>query len=343
MALLFADSFDHYATADIETKWTTNTNFAISANGRNSTSSLSMTVNGASPRSITKTVSPAGNTNTIIIGAAFKCALNAIQEVFSIWDSAVEHVSLSVDTAGVMKVFRGSSAGTLLGTCSGALSSGVYAYIELKVLISDTVGTVEVRVNGSTVLGPLTSQDTRNAGNASWTGIQLCNQGSNTTSWATHYDDLVIMDSTGAVNNDFMGDVRIKAQLPSTGNGSNTDFTPSTGTDHGALVDEATPNTSDYNSSNTAGQRDTYNYPSLGLSGTVKAVQTVMYWGKSDGGIRTVAPVHRISGVNYDGTAVGIGTAFTYFMQVYETSPATAAAWTTTEINSTETGGKVVT
>ena len=41
MALLFMDSFDHYATADITEKWTASTGtFAIGAYGRNSTNGL---------------------------------------------------------------------------------------------------------------------------------------------------------------------------------------------------------------------------------------------------------------------------------------------------------------
>jgi len=355
MALLFCDSFDHYATADITTKWASTVtggaagNATINAVGRNSTSAARIAYSGGGnangPNIASRTLPVSGA--TVIMGAAVSVSTllaAARNGIFVVYDGTTAQLAVKVNSDGTLSVLRGDTAtGTVLGTTSSGISTGSFFYIEFKALIDPTVGTYEIKINGTSALSG-SGANTRNSSASQWTRVGLGKEGGNTPGASANIDidDFYVCDGSGANNNTYLGDVRVKAQLPSTGNGTNADFTCSTGTDHGALVDETTPNTSDYNSSSTVNHRDTYNFATLGLSGTVKAVQTSLYTAKSDAGTRTVAPVHRISGANYDGTTVSLGTSFTYQLQVYETSPATAAAWTTTEINAAETGIKLV-
>jgi len=75
--------------------------------------------------------------------------------------------------------------------------------------------------------------------------------------------------------------------------------------------------------------------------GTVKAVQTTPYMRAEVGGVRTVVPTFRISGVDYDRTGQILGASWGYVTEMHPTSPATSAAWTVAEIDAAEFGVKV--
>lgn len=354
MAGVFLDSFDHYATANLLEKWTAgnlstfSTTITIASGGRNSTSGLKVTwadVNAFV--NVRKTVAPSGS--TVIFGFALNAstlsATSKANQLVSVWDGSTVQFCVKINSDGTLTLVRGSfNTGTDLGTTSAGISTGAFYYIEVKVVLATgATGSYEIRVNNTTVLTG-SSVQTANSGTTNWSVLRMFSDATvnhlATGNWIV--DDLYLLDGSTGVNNDFLGDGRCMMELPNTGNGANAAWTPSTGTDHGALVDENPPNTSDYNSSNTAGQRDTYVYPALGVTGTVKMVQTCLYTKKSDAGARTIAPVHRISGVNYDGAAVSPSTSVGYLLQVYDQSPATAAAWTVSEIDGAETGIKLV-
>ncbi len=356
MAGLFLDGWDHYATADLLTKWNTQITGGAagsvsiqSAAGRNGTGAFRLGYlgggNSTGPNLGSRTLSVSGA--TAILGAAITVSsLTSASKlgIFEVVDGTTVQVSVKINSDGTFTVLRGDvSTGTVLGTSSTALSAGTYGYLELKTLIDPTVGTYELRLNNASILTG-TGANTRNSAASQWTRVGLGKSGGNTPGATCNmdFDDFYVCDGSGGVNADFLGDGRVIMKLPNTGNGTNAAWTPSTGTDHGALVDENPPNTSDYNSSNTPGQRDTYTYPTLGVTGVVKMVQPCLYCFKSDAGARSVAPVHYISAVNYDGTTVNPSTSASYLLQVYDQSPASGTTWTTTEINAMETGIKLV-
>jgi hypothetical protein len=140
------------------------------------------------------------------------------------------------------------------------------------------------------------------------------------------------------VNNDFLGDHRIVCRVASSGNGTHTDWAPSTGSDRGALVDDNPPDVADYVASGTVGDRVTFNFAALGLAGTVKAVQTAPLMKADLAGVRTSAPAFRISGNDYDGSGYALGSDWSYQLEVHTTNPATVAAWTVSEIDGAEIG-----
>ena len=340
MALLFVDSFDHYATADILQKWTTKDDtIEIGAYGRNSTNGLRCS--GGNADEVNVVYTRTANTNTCIVGFAFKWVTHtgAALSILDIRDSATTHVALLLDNTGILTVYRGLGT-TLLGTTSATLASGTYYYIELKVAIHDTTGTVDVQVNGSNVLS-LTGQDTRNGAAAQWTSICLGNAINNTSNKTFDYDDFYLADSSGATNNDLLGPIRVKAILPD-GAGASTDFTPSAGSNFQNVDEASTDGDTTYNSESTAGDHDTYTYAALGLSGTVKGVQTNLMVRSDGAGSETIAPMVRISSTDYQGTTANVTTSYADSRQVYETSPATAAAWTVAEIDGAEFGIKLV-
>jgi hypothetical protein len=342
MALLFIDGFDHSGTttAAHTTKWTSAGNATLVASPVR-TGTGAMRLAGAAGGTALARSLPAP-TPPGVVGFAFQKNgdLGASRALCVLQEGAIDHVGLGITPAGLLFVFRGTTA-TVLQTGTTALLSNTWYYLEFKATIHDTAGLYEVRLDGVTELSAA-SGDTRNGGTGAWTGFYL--NGANSSSVNYYFDDVYCADSAGSVNNTFLGAVKVETLLPQTdavAAGSNTGLTPSTGTDHGALVDENPPNTTDYNSSATVGLKDTYHYPSLSLTGAILGVQTNLYVAKSDAAARQVCAVVRTSSTDYDGANVSPSTTFGYVSEVRQINPATGAAWTAAEVDALEAGMKV--
>ncbi|NMF98381.1 hypothetical protein GPA27_13400 [Aromatoleum toluolicum] len=330
MTLLFVDGFDHYATADITKKWTTSASASISAAaGRRAGGAAAIPANASS--SMVK--SGLGNAATLVVGFAYNPsgALNGSTTICELRDAGTVQLFMRYNMDTTLSVVRGS---TVLGTTSATFALSAWHYIELKATIHDTTGSFEVRVNGASVLSA-TSQDTKNGSNAYVNEVALrANQ------YATSlFDDFYVCDTSGSANNDFLGDCRVDTIYP-TGDGTYSQWTPSTGTSHYAMVDEAAPNTSDYNAGANVGDRDSYTLGDLSAltNSTVYGVQVSAAMLKDDAGAKSAAVFVRSGSTNGDGTAAALGTSQGYVRQVYETNPNGSVAWTEATVNAVEVG-----
>lgn len=281
------------------------------------------------------------NQATWVVGVAIRVGVIPTSpiSVITLIDGATVHAGIAVaDTTGLLQAFR-ASTGTVLGTSSVGLVLNTWAYVETKITINDTTGSVVVRLNGATVLN-LTGIDTRNAGNASANTIRIGIAGG---TMATDFDDIYLFDATGSVNNDFAGDCRVEQLLPS-GAGATTAWTPSAGANY-ACVDEVPPNAdTDYVSSATAGQTDTYAFGDLSVasSGVVKAVQATVQARKDDAGSRSLALIARPGGTDRVGATQAVADTYATYPQVWDTNPDTAAAWTVAEVNASVFGARLM-
>jgi len=244
MALLFMDSFDHYATADVAIlKWTQRSTpsgdaSVIAAVGRHSSNGWKMATNSTfdTAGALFKTLAPGDN--TITVGLAFRSvtAFTALPNVTNpnssaqtqaptyllVRSASTDQCWVRVDQAGTLSVYRGS---TLLGTTSAALTQNVYAYIEVRLTIHTTTGTVDIHVNGASVLA-LTGQKTAAAGTNAWNELRVSYIGSGSTALEWNFDDGYVLDGTGSAPwNTFLGDCRVDACVP-TGAGAHTDWNP---------------------------------------------------------------------------------------------------------------------
>ena len=139
-----------------------------------------------------------------VIGARWQTAsLSAVRPVFRLGgdSNATIHSTVRVNTDGSLSVMRGSESGTVLATsAAGLVTAGTWCFIELKVRLHDTAGSYEVRFNGSTVIGPTGSADTKNAGTGTvYDGITLNTPSGVAQSW----DDLYLLTGSGET---FRGD-----------------------------------------------------------------------------------------------------------------------------------------
>jgi hypothetical protein len=279
--------------------------------------------------------------SVMIAGAAFKVA-SGQTAYLSFWgDSGVtRHVTVVVKGDGGVEVRRGTTSGTVLASLgAGTLTSDTWCYVEARVTVADSGGTVKVRLNGAGSNAIDFTGDTKNGGTA--TNIDAVSLGSGAST--AYVDDWYVADTAGSVNNDFLGDVRVYTLAPN-GNGNSSQMTGSDGnsTDNYALVDEQPYSASDYVGSATTGHKDTYAMTDLpGTVTTVLGVQEVAVVAKSDAGAATIKQVVRSGGADYATSAVTLGTSYATLVNLRESDPATATAWTPSGVNSAEAGVEV--
>ena len=365
MALLFMDSFDHYATADLTKKWSGAIPISfevipsIGATGRHSSNGIRWAAGNFGGRTLTKLLATSGATvvvgfafvqyagtfSSLVVGTIFDPTIyNQANYVVAIRQAGTVQVWVRINQSGTLTVLRGS---TELGTTVKALTAGagLYSFIELKVLIDSSVGTVNLQVNQEVWLS-LTAQNTRNAASATWDEILIGGMrggGSPYVGW--DYDDVYVLDGAGpAPWNTFLGDCRVDVRNP-TAAGATTGWTPSAGANWQNVDDVAPNDDTDYNSVVTLNAVDTFVTQDAPVAGaTIFGVQHCINAKKSDIGPCAIASVIRPSGTDQVGASAALGTGYSYLLQVAATIPGSAGPdpWTEAAFNAAEFGYKRV-
>lgn len=365
MAAIFADSFDHYATADLAGKWNSitagdNSPTISAGNGRRSTQSLRASFSANDGRALSVVPdSPVPSGAVCVVGFAFRSnrfdtlsvttnfdpasASNQGNYLLLLRQGATNHLAFRLNTNGTISVYRGQSAATLLGTSSGALTANVYEYLEIKVTIDNSVGAVEIRRDGIAILS-LSGIDTQNTASATWDEIVICHLQvaiGTTTTW--DYDDLYLLDGSTTADDprtDFLGDSRVDATYPNA-NGNYNQSTPSGGAvDRYTMVDEALQDgDATYNTFAAAGDKDSYNYPTAPVAGaSIHFLQANGWMRKEDAGAATARLFTRLSSTDYFGSARGPATSYSDKRQIWAQKPSDSADWTDTDYNAAEFG-----
>lgn len=335
--LLFADSFDHYNTSQINRKWTlvVGNNITIGAVGRNGTNG--MAVYGQNSAQIAA-ILPA-QPSTLYIGGAVKLALTSEgATIFRVYDLTTEHVNIRLNVDGSITAnWQGGSASSAAGAVPAFTTQA--NYIELGVVIHDTTGSMVVKVNGTTVLN-LTNKDTKGSANAYATRVAiqpLCGDGQGVL-----LDDFYVCDNTGTEANNFLGDIRIEYRT-TTGAGATTNLTPSTGSNYQNVDDNPANDETDYNSSSNPGDKDTYAMQDLvSTAGAVVAVAVVSTDRKDDAGTRTHSHRVRLSGTESVSAAFSPTTSYVVHQTFFTVKPG-GGAWTITDVNNIEAGMELTT
>jgi hypothetical protein len=341
MSLKYMDGFDHYATGQFTRKWTlVGGGITAAPAGRFGGSCLRINVTGST--NIYKVLTPSASW---VIGFAFRIAgaSGGSTNITALTDAGTIQVELRLNPDLTLSVTRNGTALTG-GTSVTTLSLNTWYFIEFKATIADSIpaNSCKVRINGVDVITVATGQDTKNTANATANGFYLGVNYAGGTGGNWDWDDLYVLDGSGSVNNDFLGDVRVETLYPA-GAGNSSQWTPSAGANY-ACVDDVTPNDdTDFVSSSTIGQRDTYTMSNLGGNPpSIVGVQTLLLNRKDDAGSRQMAAVVRSGGSDYDGASVSVFDTYSYATEIRETDPGTAAAWTVTGVNSMEAGIKLV-
>lgn len=273
---------------------------------------------------------------TWISGFAYKMPSSlpgSDQTFFELRDGATTQVDLRLTSTGAIKATRN---GTSLGTSAFTMSPSTWYYLEVKIVVDNSVGSVEVRVGQSTKLN-LTSQDTQETANATADRIRylLNNVGI--------IGDLYILDGGGASLNDFQGESRMLLMVPNA-SGNYTQWTVSGATNNFQAVDETDPNDdTDYNSTSTTGNKDTFGFTNLPTSGAVVCATTALYSRRDDAGPRQIRELCRSGGSDFSGVTQTIQSTYAFYAEARLVDPNTGSTWTQGNLESAEFGYELVT
>jgi hypothetical protein len=251
--------------------------------------------------------------------------------IFSFNDSANgTNVLITYTTTGQLKAYRGESV-TLLGSSTGpVIVANAYTHIEAKVFFSETVGTVEVRVNGVAKI-TLTNQDTVQNAIVSCSQVSLRN---GPLQPSLYYKDFFVWDGSGTRNTNFLGMVSVYAITEASDVSLN--WATSSGATGYNLINEAPPVDTGYISAGTGPipAASVMSLTDLPVDVTsVKALMTIARARKTDGGDGSLQVALK-SGASTDlGADNPLTTAFTYYYDFSEEDPATAAPWLRTAVN----------
>lgn len=343
MALLWCDGFDHYgdgATGKsnmLEGPYaelgSSTSNVISTANPRTGARHWRSTMFGASISIIRRVLG--GDKVTVGIGAALYFSNmptnNGIARLYDFRNNANESlVRLVLQTTGALLV---AYPGGIFTTDTPVVVAEAYQHIEMMVGFSSSTGWLEVRVNGVTVIA-LSDINT---------GATLCAQvaflynSSSSTATGIGFidmDDLFCYDGKGSFNNTFIGDRRVITLFP-TADTISADFTPvGSATGFGAINQTTPDDDTTYITSATVGDESEFEYANLpgGIS-SISAVVSVAMSRKTDAG-PTNLEVAAVSGASVTpGTDRPLTERYTYWQDVFETDPASAAPFTPAEVN----------
>jgi hypothetical protein len=351
MALLFIDSFDHYDTASVLDKWTSNfTPSTIEVGkGRCGTNCMKLgtfedLLKGVLFTSLTGTVGFAACVISHETVTAAEIHLSTLggsypQAHLTLWYHAID---------GSLSVVRNSSSDVLLGqTVPDVIRQDDWYYIEWRATIDPAVGAVTVRVNNVEVIAVTGVNTLGDIGASNPFPLDLRSVGFHCGSnEAWRLDDVYILDSTGpAPNNTFLGDCRVEYLKPrAAGTYQQWPIVVGTSGSHWLAVnDNAVPDEdATYVEANAPGLTDSNLYQPTGLpSGPIFGAQLSLHAKKTEIGPRVVAPVvNAVTGPPHFSPSA---ETYRYLHTMFPTNPTTGLPWTIAEINAIDAGVTVIT
>lgn len=237
-----------------------------------------------------------------------------------------------------LDVFRG---GNLLGSTSDFVALS-WHYFEFKFTIDPVTGSLEIRHNTQvdlTVAGPVNTAESGLAG-ADVFEITQTNGGN------LEYDDMYILDSTGAINNTYLGDSVIEGRVP-TSDASPLQWAVDSGA-HFEAIDSLLASSLTFIFSSTVGHQDMFAFSALSfITGQIHGVMVTSDGRLDTTGIREFKHIIRSNTTLYTSPAGGsthsvASTSFQSFFDVFELDPDTSLKWTISNLNAAEFGLQVV-
>lgn len=257
---------------------------------------------------------------------------------FHNFGESIDHVVLLFRGDGSVEAQNGD--GTTLGTRSppGTWHQQKWNFVEGKVLISDTVGTVDLKIDGRVIL-TITSADTRNGGTNSWCDMMIYDAATNS---GTRFSNAVMMNSSGSAFNDFLGPRRIYTLFPISGDNN---WTPSAGSTNWQLVDETDNNgDTNYVESLSTGTIDMYGFQNLSTTATsIDAIAVNVAARESTSlSARNMRVVIDSTGNVANGGTIALSTSYSIYQTVFEINPHLGGAWNVSDVNSLLAGIEVI-
>ena len=277
------------------------------------------------------------STATFVLGCAeqFIDAGPSNGVLFSLLQGGNNQIDIRTVAGGEIQIRRGTS--TVIGLTVGAgLSMGLYFYIEIKMFLHASTGTIDVWVDGINVLSD-TGLNTLNTSTAEIDVIRCVGH----STPEPGFDSLYILDDSGSDNTDRLGEVFVETLVPDADGNVNNFTRVGGGSNNFEAVDEIGPADDDttYNHSATATDQELYGMTALaGGIGTVFAVQASALVRKEDPGERFIRLVARSNVTEVESPNRGFGVAYRYISHIYENDPDGGTDWDEAAVNAAQFG-----
>jgi hypothetical protein len=351
MALLFIDGFDHYDPQALDALGD-----PLLARGKAAYLSRYATrIPGRRPASWALRL-PQGNgggyvknleagVTSMLVGAAIRVspfdAGSGIEPVLmGIRDTSTQVLYLvKLGDDARLRLYRRDGTNGWDQLLSASVSTAAHRgwhYLEFLLTQSSGAGTVQVRLNGSIAIN-LTGQNTQYGAGPLLTAF-LGAVPSQAALAAVDIDDFYMADTSGTINNTFLGDVRVDLLLPNEA-GTLNQFSP---TPSGATPwqiaadnDEATLLTA-----TAAGQRQSFGFAALPTMSTpaICGVQVTSLARKTDAGSTTMKALAVSGASTSTSAAINLQEQAAWNTAVIERNPNGAAVWTEATLNAAEFG-----
>ena len=344
MALLFMDGFDHYDPAksgEIGMKWdnSPNQSYLDSGSGRFVGNAARLEDDASY---LQKNIT--GNPQEVILGFAWK-GFNTITGNSSVGfvnfgnASSANQLLMYPSADGSLSIKRSGEA-VIESSSPGSVTQNTWYYIEIRAKASNTVGEAEIKIDGTTILN-ISGEDTLAIGSIeNWSQIKFLGDDNDLTTEYFLYDDIYILDLSGAKNNTFLGDCRIDTIHPNA-SGEVTNLTPSDSAENFECVSGELYGTASHVQGLTG--IDTYAFPACGVSGEIFAIQPVFASGRTEpiSSMKSTNIV-RVSSTNYSGEEHTETDNPSFKTDIFEIDPSDDLDWSATKIDATEFGIKLI-
>lgn len=251
------------------------------------------------------------------------------------FDSDVQ-IRIELSAGQHTKAFRGTSSELASSTTYINYDNLIYKYFECEIFIDSTAGYIKAKMDGIVIIditGINTQELTGNTINRTKITSDVVYNSNH-----SYIDDLYVRTGETTDSDGFLGDIRIDAIVPTAD--TSKEFTPSTGTDNYACIDEIPASETDYVTSGEYGTKDIYRFTNtLSLPGRIIAVQQNTLAKKSTTGIsQGLKHVVRVNGTDYKKDAFTPDSTSQYFYDIWETNPDNDNEWDIEDINALDAG-----
>jgi hypothetical protein len=270
--------------------------------------------------------------------AAYVTGGTTVLNGFCLRDGTNNQVGVYIRSGGDFIITNGQGGGTILATSPqlfpSAGANGAWHHVQCKIVINNTTGTVEIRVDGHTSADYLTgSINTRNGSTNSTVNNGIFGLVPTGTSSQMFWDDFYMFNDQGAAPNTWQGDVRAFSYYPNAD--SALAWTPNSGANNFSRVAQAYDADTTYVSTNGVGNFDKYTLPALPTTpNSIINVQTRLVARYDDTGPHTVSSRLWSSATPSDSISATLSATYQQIWKNYPTDPNTGSAWAASTLSS---------
>ncbi len=270
------------------------------------------------------------DTLTIVMGFAYMHGGSGTGIFVRFKSGGATQTSLHLSWNGLLEARLGTS--TSLGLATEPLRVGTWNYIDVKVVLHDSTGSIQVRLNGQDIINATNVDTKQSAGDIKYTSVFI--EAFARGAW----DDMYIYDDNGGTPS-LQGSRVVENLLPASDD--TNQWTPSTGSDHYALVNDSTINDTTYISHDTINEVDDWNYANITeIDGGILGLAQWTRVSTNDGGVRTVNSLCE-SNSTEDLDSVAHNEGFETLYRIIDEDPDTSTAWTVGGVNAATFGVEV--